>query len=315
MSTPDPMIEFAGVSKWYGPVLGMREVSVRLGRGITGLLGPNGAGKSTFLKCITGEIRPNLGEVKVLGRRVPDLETFRKVGYAPEIEVFFEELTGREFVTALAELSGMDRPAAEKRAEETLTRVGLANALDRRVSTYSKGMRQRTKLAQALLHDPDVVLLDEPMTGLDPLARAQMVELIQDLGEKGKTVVVSSHILDEVETMTREILVLYHGQVLAQGDIHVIRGLIDRHPHHIELACDKPRDLAGALAPLACVSAIRFMDDVRLMIETRTPDECYAAIPKLALERGVHVTGLTSTDDNLAAVFRYLTSGPRGVAP
>ncbi len=312
MSAPDPMIEFAGVSKWYGPVLGMREVSVRLGRGITGLLGPNGAGKSTFLKCITGEIRPNLGEVKVLGRRVPDLETFRKVGYAPEIEVFFEELTGREFVEALACASGMPRADAARRAAETLAEVGMEKALDRRVSTYSKGMRQRTKLAQALLHDPDVLLLDEPMTGLDPLARAHMVELIQKLGARGKAVVVSSHILEEVETMTRDIVVLYKGQLLAQGDVHAIRAVIDRHPHHIALTCDDPRRLAAALATLPSVAALRFPAPGRLDVETHLPDACYADIPRVALEQGVKLQGLTSPDDNLAAVFRYLTADPRG---
>ncbi len=313
MSTqPEAVVEFAAVSKWYGAVLGLREVTLRLGRGITGLLGPNGAGKSTFLKVVTGEVRPSRGEVRVFGRRVPELETFKRVGYAPEIEVFFEELTAREFVTALAEASGMDRPTARRRAEEALFEVGLEKALDRRVSTYSKGMRQRTKLAQALVHDPDIVLLDEPMTGLDPLARAHMVELIQKLGARGKAVVVSSHILDEVETMTREIVVLYKGQLLAQGDVHAIRGLIDRHPHHIALTCDAPRRLGAALTALPSVASLRFPAEGRLELETRDPDACYGAIPKIALEQGVKVTSLTSPDDNLAAVFRYLTTDPRG---
>jgi ABC-2 type transport system ATP-binding protein len=240
------VLEFVGVSKWYGPVLGLRDVSLTVGKGITGLLGPNGAGKSTLLKCMTGEIQPSRGEVRMFGRRVPDPEVFRRLGYAPEIEVFFEELTGREFVAHLAEISGFGRAEADRRAVAVLQRVGLESAMNRRVSTYSKGMRQRTKLAQAILHEPDVVLLDEPMTGLDPLGRAQMVALIQTLGAEGRTVVVSSHILDEVEVMTREIVVLYQGQLLAQGDLHAIRGLIDRHPHHIALRTPKPRALAAA---------------------------------------------------------------------
>ncbi len=310
----DAVIEFVAVSKWYGAVLGLREVTLRLGRGITGLLGPNGAGKSTFLKALTGEVTPSRGEVRVFGRRVPSLEVFKRIGYAPEIEVFFEELTAREFVTALAEASGMDRAAARRRAEETLLEVGLERALDRRVSTYSKGMRQRTKLAQALLHDPDVVLLDEPMTGLDPLARAHMVELIQKLGARGKAVVVSSHILDEVETMTSQIVVLYKGQLLAQGDVHAIRAMIDRHPHRVALTCDAPRRLAAALVALPSVASLRFPSADKIEFETRDPDAAYGAIPKLALEHGVKITALASPDDNLAAVFRYLTTDPRGAA-
>jgi ABC-2 type transport system ATP-binding protein len=308
------VLEFVGVSKWYGPVLGLRDVSLKVDQGITGLLGPNGAGKSTLLKCMTGEITPSRGEVRVFGRRVPDPEVFRRLGYAPEIEVFFEELTGREFVAHLAELSGFGRAEADARAAKVLQRVGLETAMNRRVSTYSKGMRQRTKLAQAILHEPDVVLLDEPMTGLDPVGRAQMVALIQSLGAEGRTVVVSSHILDEVEVMTREIVVMYQGQLLAQGDLHAIRGLIDRHPHHIALRTPKPRELAAALARETFVAALRFEGDDQLMVETREPDRCYSAVPRLAHEHGVPLLALTSPDDNLAAVFRYLTLGARGGA-
>ena len=307
----DAVIEYVQVSKWYGQVLGLREVSLQLRPGIIGLLGPNGAGKSTFLKVMTGEVTPSRGEVRLFGRRVPDTETFRRVGYAPEIEVFFEELSGFEFVRALAEVHGLPRGEASARARAVLTKVGLEKAMDRRVSTYSKGMRQRTKLAQALLHDPAVVLLDEPMTGLDPLARAQMVQLIQELGAQGRTVVVSSHILDEVEAMTREIVVLWQGQLLAQGDLHAIRGLIDRHPHHITLTCDRPRELASALVADPSVFAVRVREPETLELETHAPDACYAAIPKIAQARGLALRGLTSPDDNLAAVFRYLTAGPR----
>ncbi len=302
-----PVIELRGVSRWYGPVLGLREVSLSIHPGVTGLLGPNGAGKSTLMKVLTGEVTPQRGEALVLGRRVPSPEVFRQLGYAPEIEGFFEELTALEWVTTLAALSGLSRTDAPVRARETLTRVGLAAAMDRRLSGYSKGMRQRARLAQALVHDPTVVLLDEPMTGLDPMARAQMSELLRDLGRQGKTVLVSSHILDEVEAITPEIVVLYQGQLLAQGDIHAIRDLIDRHPHRVSIACDRPRDLAAALATEASVTSINFASPTGLDVETRSPDACYAAIPSAALRVGVHIHALTSPDDNLAAVFRYLT--------
>lgn len=307
------VIEYVGVSKWYGPVLGLREVNLRLMPGITGLLGPNGAGKSTLMKVLTGEVSPSRGEVRVNGRLVPDEQTFRHVGYAPEIEVFFEELTGFEFVRCLAEAHGFDSARASERARAVLSKVGMEAAMDRRVSTYSKGMRQRTKLAQALLHDPSVVLLDEPMTGLDPLARAQMVQLIQELGSQGRTVVVSSHILDEVEAMTREIVVLWQGQLLAQGDLHAIRSLIDRHPHHVTIVCDAPRRLGAALVAEPSVHAVRVHEPETLAVETHAPDDCYAAIPRVALALGVKLRGIASPDDNLAAVFRYLTAGPRGV--
>ncbi|MEZ4409476.1 MAG: ABC transporter ATP-binding protein [Polyangiales bacterium] len=307
-----PVVECVGLSKWYGPVLGLREVHLRIGPGITGLLGPNGAGKSTLLKCMTGELSPSRGEVRVLGRAVPDPDVYRRLGYAPEIEVFFEELTAREFVTALARAAGMGPDEAASKSEAVLKKVGLESAMDRRLATYSKGMRQRTKLAQAIVHDPEVVLLDEPMTGLDPLARAQMVELIQELGKQGRTVVVSSHILEEVEQMTREIVVLYHGQLLAQGELHAIRALIDRHPHHVAVECAAPRALAEALAAQPYVAALRFSGDRWLQIETRDPDACYGALPRIAKEKGVTIASLTSPDDNLAAVFRYLTMGARG---
>ncbi|MBL8602150.1 MAG: ABC transporter ATP-binding protein [Myxococcales bacterium] len=308
-----PTIELVSVSKWYGEVLGLRDVSIALGPGVTGLLGPNGAGKSTFLKCITGELRPSRGEVRLLGRRVPSLEMYRQLGCAPEIEVFFEELTAREFVVALGEMSGLSRKDAGARAEVVLHEVGMSHALDRPIATYSKGMRQRTKLAQALLHDPPVVLLDEPMTGLDPVGRAAMLEMIQKLGAQGRTVLVSSHILDEVESMTHAIVVLYQGQLLAQGDLYAIRAMIDRHPHRLVIECDKPRVLAQALSRELSVSSLRFQGDAVLEVETHGPDACYAAVPALALREGVKLRSLRSPDDNLGAVFKYLTEDPRKV--
>ncbi|MBI5513196.1 MAG: ABC transporter ATP-binding protein [Deltaproteobacteria bacterium] len=308
----EPVLELKGVSKWYGPVLGLRDVTVSVGVGVTGLLGPNGAGKSTLMKVLTGEVSPSRGEARMLGRRVPSEEVFRRLGYAPEIEVFYEELTGREFVTALARLGGLDPARAHARAGEELERVGLTAAMDRPLSTYSKGMRQRTKLAQALVHDPEVVILDEPMTGLDPLARAKVLDVVTDLGKRGRSVLVSSHLLDEVETMTREIVLLYQGQLLAQGNVHVIRAMIDRHPHHVALECDRPRDLGAALAREPWVVTLRFAGEHRVELETRQPDEAYSAIPRVALEKGVKLRALTSPDDNLAAVFRYLTAERKG---
>ena len=298
-------------SKWYGHVLGVSDVTWQLGGGIVGLLGPNGAGKSTLIKLIAGLVRPSRGELRVFGGSpFADRGVRRRIGYAPEHEHTWDELTARQLVTAMAELAGVPRADAGRVAERALIDMGLHDALDRRVREFSKGMRQRAKLAGAIAHDPDLVLLDEPLTGIDPIARADIVERIKRLGAAGKTVVISSHVLYEIEALTSEILVIYRGQVLAEGNVYEIRRLIDRHPHRIRVECDRPRVIAAALAGGDHVARIAF-ERGAIVVETREPDRCYDELAAAVLDGGVEVTSLSSPDNNLGAVFEYLTDGGR----
>ncbi len=303
--------------KWYGKVVGINDFSVSIPRGITGLLGPNGAGKSTFIKLVIGALRPSKGKIAVLGQEVwGNRGLLSRVGYCPDHDGVYGDLSGTEFVSYLGRLGGMGARRARKRAEEELDRLGLADARDRPLREYSKGMRQRAKLAQALVHEPELVLFDEPLTGCDPLARVLVTDLIKELGAEGKAVLVSSHILHEIEAMTSEILLIYRGQVLAEGNIYRIREMIDRHPHKIMVECEDPRGLARELAAEEPVRALEFLGSDTLLVETPEPDACYPLIPRLALEKKIKIRALTSPDNNLHAVFEYLTRdrGPKGAA-
>jgi ABC-2 type transport system ATP-binding protein len=298
-------IELRQCSKWYGQVQGLSDVTWTARGGVTGLLGPNGAGKSTLIKLVAGLLRPSRGACAVYGESAfRSREARRRLGYSPEHDGSYDELTALELVTALAGLSGVADPA--RAAAAALDQVGLAGAMHRRVRGFSKGMRQRTKLAQAFVHDPDVLLLDEPLTAVDPLARRQLIERIRALGAAGKTVLVSSHVLPEVQALTDEILVIYRGKVLAEGNVFRIRELIDRHPHRIRVDCDRPRELARAVADAAHVVRLSFSDGA-VVIETRDPDACYDLIGAIAAD-GLAVRSLTSPDNSLAAVFDYLTN-------
>jgi ABC-2 type transport system ATP-binding protein len=310
MSAP-ATIEIKGCSKWYGHVLGVSDISWRSRGGIVGLLGPNGAGKSTLMKMMAGLLRPSRGRLTIAGE-VPyeSLGVRRRIGYCPEHEGLYDELTALEFVTVMAELSGIPRAGGRARnaAERSLAEMGLTEAQHRRIKGFSKGMRQRTKLAQTLVHDPDVLLLDEPLTGVDPLARADITARIRALGERGKTVIVSSHVLYEIEAVTQDILVIYRGQVLAEGNIYEIRSLIDKHPHRIRVECDRPRALAHHLAAADHVLRISFERNA-VAFETADPDSCYDLIAETALAEEIRVRALSSPDNNLGAVFEYLTGG------
>jgi ABC-2 type transport system ATP-binding protein len=312
-----PAVVTEKLCKWYGRVVGINDFSVSISPGVTGLLGPNGAGKSTLIKLLVGALKPSKGELEVLGERVwGNRELLARIGYCPEHDGIYGDLTGAEFVAAMGRLGGLADDEAKRRADDVLERLGLAKAKDRLLGEYSKGMRQRAKLAQALVHDPELLLLDEPLTGCDPLARVQITQLIKELGRAGKTVIASSHILHEIESMTSEIVLLYKGQVLAEGNIYRIREMIDEHPHKIRVECDDPRGLGQKLVSSPDVQAIEFTDKRVLVIETHNPDGCYPIIPQLALEGGIKISSLTSPDNNLQAVFAYLTRdrGPEGVA-
>jgi ABC-2 type transport system ATP-binding protein len=301
-----PVIEVRDLSRAYGEVVALNEVSFDVSPGVVGLLGPNGAGKSTLLKVLTGELRPSLGAVTVLGMTPyanPGL--YHRIGVCPEQDAIFEDLTAREFVAFLLRLRGVDPAESGRRAEEWLERFGLADAMNRKIRGYSKGMRQRTKLAFALAHDPDVLFLDEPLTGLDPLWRHRVQKVLKDVAARGTTVIFSSHVLYEIESATRQVLMLNRGRLAAQGDAREIRALIDRYPHRVHLAADRPRDLAVRLMSWDCVERAAVYDG-GVDITTPRPGVFYARLTGEAAEGDLGVTAVSSPDDSIKALFETL---------
>ncbi|MBK6940399.1 MAG: ABC transporter ATP-binding protein [Planctomycetes bacterium] len=299
-------IELRSASKWYGPVIGLNDVTLKIKPGVTGLLGPNGAGKTTLIRLVTGQAEPSAGEVLVYGEPV-----FRKpnvlvrLGCCPDVEAIDEESTGFEFVRSYAWLSGFSRAAARARADALLSRVGMSEAAHRPIGSYSKGMRQRVKLAQALVLEPDILVLDEPLNGMDPLARRETIEFVRKLGVEGKTVLVSSHVLHEVEAMTDSIALMHHGRVLAEGKVHEIRNLLKGYPHQIAIESSDPHKVARRVMDSDHVVGLRF-EDRELRIETRDAEALYLAIEGLVLDEGIDIVRMSTRDDSLEAVFDYL---------
>jgi ABC-2 type transport system ATP-binding protein len=304
------VVEFHEVSKWYGNVIGLNRLSLRVPPGVTGLLGPNGAGKSTLLQLATGQLYASQGTVRVLGQRAwnnPRLN--RSVGLCPEQDAFYEWMTGLDFVRTCARLSGMGPSEAADAAARAIEAVGMTKDRNRAIRGYSKGMRQRTKLAQALVHDPEVLFLDEPMTGTDPVARRDIMDIIHRQAADGKSALVSSHVLHEVEALTPNVVLLNRGRLVAEGHVRDIRDLIDKYPHHIVLVCDDYRKLAARLLAWEDVEGVRVMaKEGGVMVETRSPDDFYRRLPELSLEEGTAIREVYSDDDNLEAVFKYLVS-------
>ena len=303
-------VSFQDVSKWYGNVIGVNKLSVQIGPGITGLLGPNGAGKSTLLQLATGQLRPSQGTVRVLDQCAwnnPSLN--RSIGLCPEQDAFYEWMTGRDFVFTCAQLAGLSRAAARTAAGQTIESVGMTRHQDRAIGGYSKGMRQRIKLAQALVHDPQVLFLDEPLTGTDPLSRRDLMDIILRLGNAGKTILVSSHVLYEVQAFTPNIVLLNRGRLVAEGHVRQIRDLIDKHPHRIKLLCDEYRQMATRIVAWNDVESVQILENEKgLLVATRSPDAFYGRLPALAIEDGLLIRSVYSEDDNLEAVFKYLVN-------
>jgi len=295
------------VSKWYGQVIGLNDVSITVPPGVTGLLGPNGAGKSTFMKLVTGQLRPSKGTLTVLGESIwqnPDI--YFRIGFCPEQDAFYDRMTGLEWVTALLRLNGGTESEAAEQARRALETVDLSDAANKKIGAYSKGMRQRIKLAQALAHEPELLILDEPLSGMDPIARRRTIKLIREWGRSGRSVIVSSHILHEIESMTSNILLINQGRILAEGDVHQIRELIDEHPHTVHIKAEQPRALAREFLGSDHVLSLRFEDNA-VIVQTGRPDAFYAQLTSLAASNELGaVHEVTSPDDNLQAVFQYL---------
>ncbi|HEY3382203.1 MAG TPA: ABC transporter ATP-binding protein [Vicinamibacterales bacterium] len=306
-AAPRPVVETTALSKWYGQVIGLNDVTVKVPSGITGLLGPNGAGKSTLMKLMTGQLKPSKGSLTVLGQPMwGNPSVYFRVGFCPDQDAFYDRMTGLEWVTALVRLNGYSESQAAEAAHRALETVDLLDAAGKKIGSYSKGMRQRVKMAQAIVHDPDLLILDEPLSGMDPIGRRKTIRLVKEWARAGKSIIVSSHILHEIEAMTSNILLINNGRILAEGDVHQIRDLIDTHPHTVFVRAADPRRLARQFLAHDDVISLRF-EEGAVVVQTAAPDGFYARLTELAAsgEAG-EITEVTSPDDNLQAVFQYL---------
>lgn len=302
------MIQFESASRWYGQVIGMNDITCTIPSGVTALLGMNGAGKTTMLRLITGQLRPTTGSVLVEGMEpFANPDVYRLLGYCPEIDNFYEHMNGYQFVTHLARFAGYGPAEAKSRAATMIERVGMADRAHKRIAGYSKGMRQRIKLAQAMVHDPKAILLDEPLNGLDPVGRREFMDLLSSFAAEGKTILVSSHILFEVEQMTSNIVLMHRGRLLANGNIRVIRDLIDRFPHRISIGTSEPDKVASILAEQPFTISIKKTRE-GVEVQTRQPDKFYDFVPTLAIEHALPISSFSSPDNNLESVFRYLVT-------
>ncbi len=302
------IIEVRNVSKFYGSVLGLNEITVDFGKGITGILGPNGAGKSTLIKIIMGQIKPNMGKVTVMGEKVwNNPKVNRMLGYCPEQETFYDRMSGLEFVTYCTRLNGYSRKEAMKMAKEVIATVDLAKDMNRTISGYSKGMKQRIKIAQSLVHDPDILVMDEPLAGTDPVGRIQIMNLMYKLRDQGKHILISSHILHEVERMTENIVLINKGKLLAQGNLHEIRDSMDRFPLTVRVTCEKRKKLASILSGMENVISISYEGGSNvLLVRTGDPNMFYEGFQEIVLKEGIRIVSIDCPDDNLDAIFKYL---------
>jgi ABC-2 type transport system ATP-binding protein len=299
-----PVITVDAVSKWYGSVVAVSEVSFAVRPGITGLLGPNGAGKTTLLRMMCGLAKTSQGRISVFGRDTREaIDLYRRIGVMTEQEATYELLSGRALVEWSARVRGVDD--VREAAGRAIDQVGLGDAAGRRVATYSRGMRQRIKLAATIVHDPELLILDEPLNGADPRQRVDFQELLRRLAGEGRTIVVSSHILEEVELLADTVLLLVNGKLAAEGDHHAIRAALDQRPYHVRIACNRPRVLAAALVGIDAVDSVE-LDEDGLVVLSRDVGVVQAALPRTAKELDVRLTRVEPLDDSLESVFGYL---------
>lgn len=306
--TPGDSVRFDQVSKFYGEVLGVNRVSLTLEPGITGLVGPNGSGKTTLMNLMTGLLRPSDGRVDVLGLPLDRPERlFRHVGYCTQYDAFPAGLSGHRFVYSYLRVHGYRHRDADRLTWRALERVGLVEAAGRRVAGYSKGMRQRVKLAQAISHDPRVLVLDEPLNGLDPMARSEVIAIFQGFAEAGRLVIISSHILHEVDMISDRVVLLSSGYVVAEGDIEGVRTEMEDRPLSVLVRCDRPQEVAAELFARDHLVEAQINDDGGgLLIRTTDADRFYRRLNDIVLERGVTIEAVTVADSDVRAVYQYL---------
>ena len=314
------MLSLTHVTKLYGTVIGVNDVTVELGAGAHGLLGPNGAGKTTLLGLVTGQLRPTMGRVRVFGERpFANPRVLRRIGFCPAADITERRSTPREWVTYLVRLSGFSGRAAPERAHAALERVGLGEAIDRPLSTLSKGMRQRAKLAGAMAHDPDLLVLDEPFDGLDPVARHDLVGLVRrwavsDNSDAGpRTLLVASHLLHEVEALHAGLAVILGGRLVASGDADEIRELVESMPSEIRVRCDAPRRLAELVCGTAGADGLRYEGEDTLVVATRQPRLLAERIAVVATEERLVIREVVAGDRSLEGIFGRLVRLHRGV--
>jgi ABC-2 type transport system ATP-binding protein len=306
-----PLLLFDRVTKWYGPVIGVNQVTLELRSGITGLVGSNGAGKSTLMRLATGQLRPSIGAVTVRGQDAWLAAAKRYVGYAPDVDAFYEDMSGRQFVLAMARLCGFAAREAGRRTDECLDLVGMTGRAERALRGYSKGMRQRIKLAQALVHDPDLLILDEPLGGIDPIGRQEMLTLFRSLSRAGKCLLVSSHELEELEKLTDHVAVMARGRIAAVGTLPQIRDLLHNHPLAIRIDSDDPRRLARELLGFPEVAGVEFRHEGGCVVHARQPRAFFQHLTQLVIEEDFDIRHLEPLDESAQAILGYLLGGSR----
>lgn len=305
ITTSEPVIRVDGVSRWFGNVVAVSDVSFNVSPGITGLLGPNGAGKTTLLRMITGLAETSTGTITVFGEPVRDNPPlYRRIGVMSEHETVYDFMTGRDFVTMMGRLRGVTD--LEKAVDRAIALVDLADAEGRRMDTYSRGMRQRMRLAATLVHDPDILILDEPLNGADPRQRVHFKRLLQQLASAGRTIVLSSHILEEVEQLADTVLLIVNGKLAASGGFRAIRAALNERPYHVRVMCDSPRRLAAMAVALPSVDAVHMDPDGSVVVLSRNVLDLQVELPRLAQSSDIRLRRVEPLDDSLESVFGYL---------
>lgn len=310
----DKMIVFEDVSKFYGEILGVNRVNLQIAPGITSLVGPNGSGKTTLMNLMCGLLKPTSGRISVLGTSSDDPETmFQKLGYCSQFDSFPRGATAREFIEFYLRVHGYAKQETSELTNTALERVSLTDAADRKISAFSKGMRQRIRLAQSIAHNPTVLILDEPLNGLDPMARAEIIRLFRELADAGMYLIISSHILHEVDMMSDNVVLLHNGYVVAEGEVRGVRDEIEEHPIQILIRCDRPQVLAALLFEHESVVEARIHNDRNgLFVKTRRPDDFYLLLNKIITEQNLQIESVAPVDDDLNAVYQYLITSDGG---